>query len=1349
MTSPMAVNSLSYVDHVIDRKINQYKPTLSETNIKTKCHLNQDHKDYQKKIKKCCEKEIPLECLAVYYMKSSSDYNYNELSHYMKALLKSQSYSRDIKVYILRILYVLRFFPSEANSLCKLLKKYSNYDGQYELKNLWKKTQFDKHVFNAIFLSLVRMPLETFDKFVTKLQTIEKNLHKSPTSVRKKPTNAADVVYICIPKLRAKHKDDFMWWVNKAQELKMKPPLEWDSEQITWVIPRVHPKVPEILLMFKQQMKVTISNDDVSMLNECKEEWKNTNTCATFSSQLPKQQTKQFKYSNKKRSDKNVKNLQGIRQRWRRFWGLDRSVWYPQTADGRKAPWCMTGTRESITISKTVKKQHVRYEKFHDEDKILKVFKIQHQDQIKWIYIKKHTRYETFLWYVAKTMKLVETSEDARYLPIPRQLMFTWNLETMDLLDNDHNDQAITFHNWNSLHSGTTIIIKLSTLDHSLKMSGKSAAVIEKPLFLPMLWRRHWNLYQNIISNIDHKSFNYAKLYVVLEEFSAKMSRPNSNLDGARFLQKGLLNPNYISQNEITKKLKKTTNDKNDDEQINNEISALYSLTDNIQSQSQILQKYNSKSDYQAPEAGCYDTQIQNLQKEKFTVIHTLAVGDCLYHAIIEVMAKLNMVPYHHQLLCRLGDESKTELKNVYIGSSNESKSTQVHMQAMYKLREYLKGWIDKHTCNERYFVDLGLKDDWKHLMEVNTNGKKGGPIEMAIMSYVFGINIQNIMLFQNTIAQKETYTPNDIHRYFVNVPNIPYRKYIPTIHVGFLSSNHYVGLYYDDKYVNEKHKTALSKVQNHINSNTKNYYLLVDGYAGTGKTKLAFDVCTQYQGHAENTSIFVLAPTNSAVVNFKQRYANDIKSKLLKTEYMTIHKFMYSRMYIRNNNFVGKVRKDFKDFKSLEGCKHLVIIVDEAYIMTENLLEDFHKVLSSKLKIHNSKRLVMMMGDPYQLSITKNNDFDVFRCMMQKINSNQQVCRLTLDHVYRQASNSMINKIATVSRKSQKKVLPKSTYQQLQKHIMLHDFKMYNENKQDFVKACSDKKKEKSIVLCRTNKERVRYNHLIRTKKYSDGSRINQLNINEPLIILNNVYNTNGSIDFYNSQLVNSKIELKKKDITLKTLTFTVKSESKLVHYLHLKDTLKIKYGNQTKTLSEAILLVDYVKDVNFYNLQETKPTTVFLTYAHAMTVFKAQGQQWQYVFVDIKGMNAKEYYTAITRAQCEVHVFKSPSKKKITCLTLTEEMLDEKYKPDITPVVPKLTTTVPTKASTMVNEIANSRAQIINNKSGVLYYIKTDTIKKYTFDANGVHGFSEMNRNTPVQQMISNTPTYVIIEM
>lgn len=1325
MTSPIAVNSLSYVDHVIDRNIDQYKPTLPETDIKTKCNLNQDHKDYQKKIKKCCEKEIPLECLAVYYMKSSSDYNYNELSHYMKALLKSQSHSRDIKVYILRILYVLRFFPEQAASLCTLISKYTNYDGQYELKNLWKKTQFDKHVFNAIFVSLVRMPLETFNKLVTQLQELEKKLHTNPTSARKKPPNAADVVYICIPKLRAKHKDDFMWWVHEAQELEMK----WDASKISWFISRNDVKVPEILLMFRQQMMVTMTKKDIERLNESKEEWKNTNMCATFSAPLPKHQN--AKFNNKKiKSD----HCHSKKYRWRRFWGLDRSVWYPQTADGRKAPWCMTGTRESITISKIVKKQHVRYEKFHDEDKIEKVFKIQHHHQIKWIYITKHTGYKTFLWYVAKTMKLVETSEDARYLLKHRQLMFTWNLETMEL---EHDKNAITFETWGTLPPKSTINIKLSTIDQASDF--EAAAVIEKPHFLPMLWRRHWNMYHKKLSAIEKTTYNYAKLYVVLHDFSTNMSQPNSDqlLDKAHFLRKGLLNPNHISQNEIKEKLQKTTNDQNDHQQINNEISALYSLTDNIRSQSEILNQYKTDKKYEQPEQQSYKQQIEELKSKNFKVIHTPALGDCLYHAVIEVMVKLNIVPYHHQLKCYKPSDTRVTT-SVYMGSSKEKQETELYVGAMTELRKNLSKWVKAHTHqkNKEYFEGLNLEKQWDHLLKIGNEGTKGGLIELAVMSYMFGINIHNIILSGNKITSRVTITPHNIDHYFKNIPKLPYRKYIPTIHLGFLSSNHYVGLYYENKYINVKHKEGVTMVQNHIQNNNS-LYLLVDGYAGTGKTKLALDVCRQYQGGVTNAVIFVMGPTNSVVVNLQERYKKH--PFLLNAHFMTVHKFIYSQMYIEKKTglFKGTVRsrKQFKtDFKISDSSK-LVIIIDEAYILNQQIVQDLKKILCY---FNNRKHLVMMMGDRYQLSINKNKKFDVFSDI-QAYRSNAH--RLTLQHVYRQASNSIINKIATVTRTLNGLiVLPLRTFNQ---QHQANEFSVYH-NQIKFVKACAQQ--NQSILLCRHNTQRVQYNKRIRSEKY--GDQLIPLHKDEPLIILNNVYTENKKIDFHNSQLVkfdcthnNSFPQLKNKkfqdDHTLKYYHFGSSNKFKIT----LHDTSK-------RVLEEVILLKNFTKSENtdFFELDKSTNKTVFLTYAHAMTVFRAQGLQWKSVFVDIAKMNAQEYYTAITRSQCEVGVYKQPSKQNVT--VLTEKMLTDHYENQLTPIAPKFQATKKITEGSMLHEISKDRGRLMEGV-GILFeenICKDNNTQKYTFNQQFITNY-DVIQNIQVQAMVSNQPTYAIL--
>ena len=279
MTSRFIIDRLPYINEVMDRKIKRYKPTLTEAQVKAKCHL--ENNNIEDKIKSCCKKGIPLECLAAYHMKlENGSYEHNKLADYMKSLLISKSYTRDIKLYILRLLYVLRFKPddSDTQQICKLLMNYTNDDCEYKLKNLWKKTEFDKHAFNAIYLSLVRMPTQQFKKLVSSLQNIEKQ--DPPTTIKLQGGNdEATMIYVCIPKFPAKSRHDFMWWVDQARNLDFIPHLQWDSKLVTWKISEQNSKVPEILLMYRQQSLVQIQEKDVKYLTESfgKDEWKNTN----------------------------------------------------------------------------------------------------------------------------------------------------------------------------------------------------------------------------------------------------------------------------------------------------------------------------------------------------------------------------------------------------------------------------------------------------------------------------------------------------------------------------------------------------------------------------------------------------------------------------------------------------------------------------------------------------------------------------------------------------------------------------------------------------------------------------------------------------------------------------------------------------------------------------------------------------------------------------------------------------------------------------------------------------------------------------------------------------------------
>lgn len=167
-----------------------------------------------------------------------------------------------------------------------------------------------------------------------------------------------------------------------------------------------------------------------------------------------------------------------------------------------------------------------------------------------------------------------------------------------------------------------------------------------------------------------------------------------------------------------------------------------------------------------------------------------------------------------------------------------------------------------------------------------------------------------------------------------------------------------------------------------------------------------------------------------------------------------------------------------------------------------------------------------------------------------------------------------------------------------------------YNNIRNDFSLFSAD-----SIIICRYNKTRRELNSFIRRQR--NYSQI--LNVGEKLIVLANNRESglmNGSI-----------IEI-----------------SKIKDLSHHKEYALIEIINEYNDVQEIEIALDVLKGENFeYN--KYNRSLIPVDYAYAITCHKAQGSEFQDVFVIIEGTDYEDfsnwYYTAITRARKNLYIY------------------------------------------------------------------------------------------------------------
>lgn len=415
----------------------------------------------------------------------------------------------------------------------------------------------------------------------------------------------------------------------------------------------------------------------------------------------------------------------------------------------------------------------------------------------------------------------------------------------------------------------------------------------------------------------------------------------------------------------------------------------------------------------------------------------------------------------------------------------------------------------------------------------------------------------------------------------------------------------------------------------------------MITGYAGTGKTTLMGALVQVLP--LFNQKFVLLAPTGRAakvLSNYSRRTA------------FTIHKKIY-----KSQSGDGEIGLQFKRIKNYQ--KDTIFIVDEASMIPakkdfngRSLLADLVEYVFEK----EGNKLILI-GDTAQLPpVQQDESFALDPSYLKDIHRlNTSAFELT--EITRQALDSGILQNATHIRSQLYKdpiriKFHTATYPDI--------FKMTSERLEDGLRYAYDKYGiENTLIICRSNRSAVQYNHFIRHQLLF---REEELEAGDLLMIAKNNYLflpenipagflANG--DFVEVLKIKSTEEnygLRYADLELKLVDYSYKDsfEAKVI-----LDTLHANTPAMPADKNQELynqVLADYAGLSKKEQREEMKKdpylNALQIKYAYALTCHKSQGGQWNAIFVDQGYLTQekidKEFlrwaYTAVTRATDEL---------------------------------------------------------------------------------------------------------------
>jgi len=465
------------------------------------------------------------------------------------------------------------------------------------------------------------------------------------------------------------------------------------------------------------------------------------------------------------------------------------------------------------------------------------------------------------------------------------------------------------------------------------------------------------------------------------------------------------------------------------------------------------------------------------------------------------------------------------------------------------------------------------------------------------------------------------------------------------------------------------------------LNSNDDNVFLL-RGYAGTGKTFITKGLTEYFRAIGRN---YVLAaPTGKA--------AKVIASKTRSLAY-TLHKVIYSfldlKEYIEESVKGSQTYKFYYDLKVNDGSVDTVYIVDESSMISDvhnehefhrcgsgHLLRDFLKFVNLDHNDHRKK--VIFIGDDAQLPPVGMKESPALNPKYLRREYGLTTIGYELTEVLRQKADSGVMHNAIAMRKAMKD----GVYNQLDFDMGYPDLEHvdYAELIVRYLQTCNNKINGESIIIAHSNADVAAYNTRIREEFFPNCPEI--CVGDKVMVVTNN--NAHGFLisngDFGQVRQVLGGTE--HREVTIRRKSEATGDVERILvllrfrdvevgfrdlegnsHFFDSKIVENLLYSNSPSLSSDESKAI-YL-DFCFRNSKLKPGTKEFkdtlrsdlyfnalqLKFGYAITCHKAQGSEWNHVFVKCKTYQNQlctDYfrwlYTAITRTANRLYLLDEP---------------------------------------------------------------------------------------------------------
>ena len=504
---------------------------------------------------------------------------------------------------------------------------------------------------------------------------------------------------------------------------------------------------------------------------------------------------------------------------------------------------------------------------------------------------------------------------------------------------------------------------------------------------------------------------------------------------------------------------------------------------------------------------------------------------------------------------------------------------------------------------------------------------------------------------------------------------------------------------------LNDGQSTLVDRLGQFLDGNAESVFLL-KGYAGTGKTFITKGLTEYFRAIGRN--YILAAPTGKA----SKVIANKTKSPAY-----TIHKTIYSFDDIveyRDDEEDGtETFKFYAQLAANDRSADTVYIVDEASMVSDVyqeaeffrfgsgvLLKDFLKFVNLDHNDHTKK--VIFIGDDAQLPPVGMNFSPALDSDYLFREHHVRSTSFELTQVVRQkAESGVIANVIPI-----RKALSDKVFNRLAVDFGYPDVQevAHRDLMARYLESCGHTINGESIVIAHSNSDVADYNHRIR-EHFFPGQK--EVMAGDKVMVVTNtnvsgLFISNGDFGLVRQVLgspetrtitlkrrvpASGRVEEIQVPLVFRDVEIGFKDLDGLPHFFRAKVLEELLYSKETNLSSDQnkALYLDFCirnkdlrrRSTEFKHTLKSDPyfNALRLKFGYAITCHKAQGSEWNHVFVKCKSHQSqlsadyfRWFYTAVTRTSAHLYLLDPPNHEPWSGLQVVADPLSEMLRVPVT---------------------------------------------------------------------------------